>query len=347
MKLIVKHITFTSFLYFSILFFVINPLQAATTTITAYDSANQAAMDNLQSQINTNQTLLRLKRLSDLTRGMADTNAATVHAGSLMSFQNYDSFAISAGYLFGYQLPSLSNNKDQAIENDVLNEGDVYAGFSAELAWVNVGFNASFITEGLYLNAKYGGIDTDFDDSEGFIKSKLYGFGVNYTIINKKDILGGFASWRGVSFGTGFYYHKTEIEYEMDFEVDTPYVEGGFSYDMKPRVNTQMYTVTIPFEVVTSYQLLWILNLSAGAGVDFNTGNADLKLSDKITDAAGTPVADLEFNGTNVSGKSPTTFRPRLMAGMGFNLGPAKLDIPFTYYVPSGWTIGVTIAVVW
>jgi hypothetical protein len=321
---------------------LISEVYGASVDITSVGGANQATLNTLAGYVNANSELQNLDQLHDLARGMADANAAAAHAGTIFGYQNYEIFAVSAGFMSVYQLPNLGDNASEALEDDVREDGDVYAGAGVGVAWVNVGVNLGWLLENTYLSFKFGTLDVDEDDL--MIDSKLFGMGINYTLIPSVG-LGGLVSWRGISLGTGFIYHKTEIEYELDF--DASYTEGTYSYDLKPRVNTDMYTVTIPVEISTSFQLFWLLNISGGAGVDFNFGSADVTLiGGEVKDDSGNTVGIVHVNGTNVSDESPSSIRPRLMAALGLNLGPAKIDVPVYYYIPSGFAVGVTVGAV-
>ena len=71
-------------------------------------------------------------------------------------------------------------------------------------------------------------------------------------------------------------------------------------------------------------------------GIDVEA--ADLPLEDVIT--PGEVVIDA---GTK---DNPAFVRPRISAGVGLNLGPVMLEIPLTWYLTSGFSVGLTLGIV-
>ncbi len=321
-----------------------NGLFAASVSITATGSASQTDMNNLAAQINSNGDFQKLGKLSDFARGMADTQTATaVNGGSLFAYQNYELFSISAGYMAAFQLPTLSGNASDAIEDDLKDDGDTYAGADGKFTYVNIGVNTSFIVPNTYMNFKMGGININEDNIK--IKSRFYALGLNYSFISASSAPSNIFKWRGISLKTGIVYQETDSKFRLDF--DSVYTEGAYSYDLEVDLHSESKTVTIPLEVSTSQQLLWIFNVALGAGVDINFGKSDLTVeADDVKDGSGNQAGIVTVNGTNVSGESPSMFRPKIMAAAGLNLGPVKIDAPFYYYPSSGWAFGFTAAVV-
>ncbi|MGQ9841967.1 MAG: hypothetical protein ACUVRK_00245, partial [Spirochaetota bacterium] len=136
-------------------------------------------------------------------------------------------------------------------------------------------------------------------------------------------------------------------------------VTGNVVLDPSFNISMNMYTISVPFEINTAVQLLWLLNLSFGAGVDIVTGNADLvlKAASNVTidnvKINGSPTQDytvipgnLRIDGAT-KGIQPSLAHARVMTGIGFNLGPVKLDVPIIYYFNYGAAVGVTVGFVW
>ena len=298
------------------------------------------------------------KDQEDLTKGFGNANAFSSHAGTFQGFQNYDIFAVGVGVMFGAQAPSLDPSYyiPDNVKDDIREDGDVYAGFAGG-AVVNAGIHARFIATGLYFNVKFGQVELGDAENTFQYKNTTFGVGVNYGVIMPHGVLLGFLKWRGVSLGTGLTYQKNEVNYEVELQTVTQDVIGGLASAtlvMDPTVNlgVDMETYTVPLEVVTSFQLLWILNLSAGVGVDFIYGTSDLNVTAagdvylrNLTGATLTSPGTIEINGSTKD-VSPSTFRPKIMAGLGFSILMVKIEVPVVYYPEAGAAVGLTASVV-
>jgi len=325
----------------SIMFFTTSAFSASVTVTNI--SGDAATLTILQNNINSNTDFQHLGTLTDFSRGMADTQAATATNGaSLFGYQNYDYITVSTGLLFAYQLPKLGSSASEVLEDDLQDDGDTYAGGDMKFTYVNVGINTSFLIDRTYVNFKAGGLDTSGDDY--YFNSKFFAIGMNYNFIDKSSMPGGLFKWRGVTLKTGFVYQQTDSKLQLDFEKS--YTGGSYSYDLKFDLHSETTTYTIPFEIATSQQIFWILNLAVGAGVDLNFGKTDLTAEATDVTSGGTSVATVTVNGVNSSGENPTLFRPKLMVAAGTNLGPVKIDVPFYYYPAAGWSWGVSLAAV-
>lgn len=260
----------------------------------------------------------------------------------------------------GVQAPSTEPDyyTSDSLEDDLRADGDVEAGVGASIA-INAGIHAKFIAYGLYLSGIFGKVKLgDAESDEYDFDSTVIGGRVNYALIQSHGILLGFLKWRGLSLGTGFIYQKSEANYQ--FAIDTvsqsftggPY-SGTLSVDPTVNFGFETTTYTVPIDIVTSFQLLWILNITLGGGVDIVYGHTDLNL-----DAAGD--VNVAFTGTStavtpgrleIDGStrdvSPDHIHPKLMAGVGVQIGPIKLDVPVIYYPDAGAAVGITAAFVW
>ena len=112
-----------------------------------------------------------------------------------------------------------------------------------------------------------------------------------------------------------------------------------------------MKTYTIPIELVSSMRILYFLNISLGAGVDFNFGESEV-----IAESAGSVYLS-GYTGTSTPGYiagsattkgEPFTIRGRFMAGLGITIGPVVLaDVQVTYYLLSGVGVNLSAGFVW
>ncbi len=342
-------------------------LDAATVTGTPPTSGNgtldpllASAFNSALADVNANSAISKFNNQTDLARGFANASAYASHAGTLQGYQNYDLFFVSVGMMAGVQAPSADSSyyEKSTIEDDLRSDGDIHAGVGASVA-INAGIHARFIAYGLYLSGIFGKVkvgDADTDDYE--FESTIIGGRINYALIQPHGVLFGLLNWRGLSLGTGFIYQKSKANFE--FAIDTvskPFSGGGFTgtLSVDPTVNFGFETKTyiVPVEVVTSFQLLWILNITLGAGVDFVTGKTDLNLSSAgdVNVSFTSGATALTPGRVQVDGStrdvSPDHILPKLMAGIGLQLGPIKLDVPVIYYPDAGAAVGITAAFVW
>lgn len=321
----------------------------------AYNAANEKTVDQM----------LKYSNQKDLANGFANANAYASRAATHQAFQDYDIFAVTAGAMVGVQAPSF----DQAyytgdgIKDDVEEDGDVYAGTGVGIAFANIGVNSDFIYPGLYLNVVFGTLDLEPKD---FItaRSTLFGIGANYSWMKTKTLGFKLIKWRGISFGTGFYYNNTDIDLEIEMEsIESEYTQDISGENVPVNIimvpsfemGLDVSTYTIPLDVSTSVQLLWVLNLNLGLGIDFCFGSSDIKLKSIGEVTAEIDRPDVEYTVTpgtitidgSTKGGEPSFANPRITTGFGINILPVKIDVPIAIYLDSGASIGVTAGIVW
>ncbi len=315
-------------------------------------------------------TLGKYSKLNDLATGFANANAYASHAGSLPGYQNYSLFSVSAGVMVGVQAPSMDTSYYDKLGDKLSQEGDLYAGVSAGISFVNVGINAGFLLDGLYLSGKFGSLNITpvKGDNEVSISSTLIGIGANYALIREHGLGYGLFKWRGLSIGSGFIYQKNEVDFTSKLDPITSTlnetvgiytISGTFTMNPSLQLGLDLQTYTIPFEIVTSIQALWILNFSLGAGIDLTFGNSDIIVKSKGTtnvdspNISGGPATINAFDAgsftVDASTKNipPSFIRPRLMASVGLNITVVKVDLIGLYYPMSGAAVGLSAGVVW
>ena len=319
----------------------------------------------------------------ELAHGFGNANTYATHSGTLSGYQNYSLFAVSGGFLLGFQAPSTDFAYLSKVGDEINEKGDIYAGIGMGVSYLNLGINAGFLLPGLYLNVKYGAMQQDIDDFS--LDFSVMGVGANYRILDSKS-LAGIVKWRGVSAGTGIYVQSNKLGFQIEGEaISNPvplrenvvnsapsgqraaYEAAMDSLGLtagNPDVNMNLTptfemgldvtTVTVPLEASTAVSLLFgALNFSIGAGVDLNFGSSEVVLKGVAQAVTESPDedrvtfsdADVNFDGSSEDG--PSFVRPRITATAGLGLGPLKIDVPVLYYPASGAAFGVTVAVVW
>ncbi|MDH7555130.1 MAG: hypothetical protein QHH74_15925, partial [Spirochaetota bacterium] len=298
-------------------------------------------------------------------------NAYSTNVATQQGYPNYSLFAITTGVMLGAQAPSTNIDyyTGGKIEDDIKAQGDLYAGVAGSVA-LNVGINVGFLVPGLYINGKVGKFDSSwvYDNDDFSFNTFIIGVGVTYSIFD--EVGTGLARWRGLAVGTGLVYQTTDVAYRVKMDkVSEPFsydpgsgnITGNVVVDPTFDITLNMYTVSVPVEVTTAVQLLWLLNLNLGAGIDLVSGNSDLVLKAAadatVEDIAvdGTPLPENQYQVTpgnlkvdgSTLGKKPKWARARVMTGIGFNVGPVKIDVPIIYYLDTGAAVGITAGFIW
>ena len=321
----------------------------------AIDAAIAAAYTTLKNQANAD--LAKYDDQPDLAKGFANANAYAAHAATFQGYQDYDLFAVMVGIMAGAQLPSSNKSYYDDLDKKVEEKGDLYIGASAALA-LNVGINAGFLYPGLYLNVKGGYFSKDDIKDKLSVENILLGVGANYTWLQTKSFLAGLFVWRGVSFGTGFIFNRSDVKLNIDLDTIsqtfTSGLENGTVFlDPSIKLGVESTTYTIPFDVTTSVRLLWFLNFNLGAGVDFNFGYTDIIVKSNgdvsATVTGGYTATGGNFNvDASTKDKKPTVIRPKIMTGLGLNISVVKIDVPVIIYpTDNAFAVGLSAGVVW
>ena len=366
---------------------IAQPLFAATITgncpiltIPAYSITLGVIGDDLYDQFmialnDANAELAKYDDQDKLATGFANANMYSTNAATQQGYPNYSLFAITTGVMVGAQAPTTNVDyyTNGKIEDDIENKGDLYAGVAGSAA-VNVGINAGMIIPGLYINVKFGKFDSTwvYDDDDFSFDTMIIGGGITYSLFDEAGI--GLLRWRGLTIGTGLVYQTTDVSYQVDLDSETnPFtvdpdgggllnnVSGIVVVDPSFDITLDMYTLSVPFEINTAFQFLWLFNINLGVGIDLVSGNADLELQ-SVSDATvnniaygGAPLPEDDYIVTpgkvTIDGKTldkkPSWARARIMTGIGFNFGAVKIDVPIIYYLKSGAAVGVTAGIIW
>jgi len=296
----------------------------------------------------------------ELARGFGNANTYSSHAATLRGYQNYDLFAISVGSMVSVQAPNSEPDFFKDIQ-DEMDKGDVYAGVGVAPLVVQAGINLGFILEGLYVSFMFGKLKTSINQGDFKIEhnANLIGGQVNYAVIGEKSILARSLLWRGISAGVGFIHTDNSLSFynKLDAINDSGNVGGvPVQYTIDPSVNFDLdiRSNIIPVELYTSMRLLWFLNIGIGGGFDYvfssRTSFGLSSAGDVIINNTGT-VYDGEKGKITVeadtSGIKSDKFRKKLLANLGFSLGPVFIDVPASYYLDNGYAIGLTAGFVW
>lgn len=123
------------------------------------------------------------------------------------------------------------------------------------------------------------------DDKGGnlAVQTRNLGFDVRYHLVEGKPLAAGpLLRFLGVSVGTGYHRASLDIEaQQLENQKMKIALSGGSTliWDGANILTMQSKTTTIPFEINTGLQLLYILNLTFGGGMAINKGSADFVMT--------------------------------------------------------------------
>ena len=306
----------------------------------------------------TRKTLAKYGDQKDLVLGFANAGVYASQVANQWGYQGYDTFAVTIGTMGGGQLPSASPSGISDEFDKLKDDGDIYLGAAWQMWAAQVGINADFLLDDLYLGVKFGVLSMDVGDFN--FDSLTFGVLANYQIFEEKEVVLGLIKWRGLSVGSGLIYQKNDTSYALDldtlesgtFEAATGY-SGTVTLDQSIDLGVETWSMSIPVEVTTAVRLLYFLNLSVGLGADLSFGGSEIILkSGGDTNLTG-GLANVQETSGNVKidggteGDGPNFIRPRIMAGIGFGVGPVMIDVPVAWYLNSGFSLGLSLGVVW
>ena len=292
-----------------------------------------------------------------LVNAFANSSVFASTGATQRGYGGYGKFAVTIGAMGGIMNPgnifSFTREVNNILDN-VEELNDINIGFNPQVLNAQIGFNTSFLLNNLYLGLKLGFFSLD----SGTITFTTPSIGVmaNYQLIPQIRIPTGIILWRGINLGTGLIYQYTDMEVGIPLPSKTQpltilgYNAATMRIDSKLILEFVENTFTVPLEAVTSLRLLNFLNLSLGLGADLGFGITDFKLTgDATASFEGLPdflnlAQNAGLSASTGATNSPDLFNPKLMAGLGFSIGPVIIDIPVTYYfLNNGYNFGITL----
>jgi len=297
----------------------------------------------------------------ELTGAFAASSIFASTGATQRGYGGYDLFAITVGAMGGIRVhgnPFTFVEQIYGIVDNVERLDDINMGFNPQILNAQIGFNASkLLLNNLYLGLKLGYFK--LDSGPVTFSTPSIGVMANYQLIPQIKVPLGILAWRGINLGTGLIYQYTDMEIGIPLPSKREQINilGIFStpmsIDSKLILAFTENTFTIPLEAVTSLRLLGFLNLSAGIGADLGFGIVDFRLTGDATVSFENlpdylnPLQNAGLSASTRGTNSPDIFNPKLMAGLGFNIGPVIIDIPVTYYFTNnGYNFGITLGLI-
>ncbi|MDR2079080.1 MAG: hypothetical protein LBP74_05105 [Treponema sp.] len=291
-------------------------------------------------------------------QGFADASTFSALGATQRAYGEYKLWAFTVGPMAGVRVPGSSYfnavSEIQNIGNTLEEDGDIRMGFNVQGITGQFGLNTSaFLLDKLYLGLRFGYFNLTAVENLDF---ETFHIGVtgNYQLLKGITVGSGLLRWRGVNAGTGLIFQSTTMGYTYQLDRQEGTITGGGKIYVDPAINFDMgiSTFVIPLEVNTSAQLLWVLNLNLGLGVDvaFGENATTLGMSGEINGDRASGITKPGYLTIDAGGSmGPTVFNPKLMANLGFKFGPVIIDVPLTCYFVGGpgLSAGVTLGAVW
>jgi hypothetical protein len=330
----------------------------------------QSILDDLVAEAN--KELEIFGNQSSLAQGFADANTHVSQVATQRAMQGYELFAVSLGTLAGFQFPAIDKAGFRQAFDEFAQTGDIYMGIAWQAWALQVGINAGFLLEDLYLSGKLGFFEFSYDtdpskEAQGTFKFDAYNVGLlaSYHLIKGMDLIPILFNWRGVFFSSGLILQSNSTSFNMT--IDTiesdpfifdpgygfPIIDGTLELDPSFKVGVKTAAITLPLEIYTGLQILYLLETTIGLGLDLNLGGSDVilvgigetNITGDLEEWQGDPgVVTID---ASTLGGHPTFVRPRICANLGINLGPVKLDVPMAYHFNYGFSIGATVGFAW
>jgi hypothetical protein len=314
---------------------------------------------------------------NNLARGFANASVFSSDGASQRGYGGYKAFSFTFGFVSATQLPQFDilkdfmdtrNSDEGEITSDLFKKiANIPFGLDLQILNAKFGINTSFLLKNLYLGFKFSKFDSNWMNNipiSGFsLKAMSIGVNVNYQLITQKRLPTGLLLWRGLNIGTGFIWQNTNLNITPTLPEDMenvlipiPAIGEEISIPVNGVIHLGFETnnYIVPIEAMTSIRLVWFLNLALGAGVDISFGSTNIDASGSLNVDKDELNYDLQPKGltmveapsidVNRGGKSgPSSFNPKIMGAVGFNLGPLIIDIPVTYYfLNNGYSFGIT-----
>ncbi len=234
----------------------------------------ESELQKIENEINADLPTGDPKRLME---GMANSQAASAKGFATDYISHFDKVLIGAGLGLG---ADLEENKD--ADSDLSGIG-VTGG-------LQLGLNMSMFADNSFLgldpkkttvmlNFFSFGLDRNFDDNKAEIDMLSFGLSGTYKWIdgNGNRLFG----WDGVRLHTGYQYTKADITFtgkinEVVNETSSGSTVTG-TITGNPKGTIETATHSIPLEISTGVNFLWVMSFYGGVGTDFNMGSAQGK----------------------------------------------------------------------
>ncbi len=297
------------------------------------NNGNTTLCRALETEVNKN---LPDADATNYTKGMANSQALSGKGTGADYATNFDLFMV--GVNVGAAVDPGNQSASDVIGGNI--DAQQLRGVGAQVNGI-LGLNLSvlpmkfFERSKIYLNAG------SFDKSSGEFKLKTSSFGLHYQhkIVKDKDIIGfKMLHWGGVDLTTGVESSSLKVDYAKTLNQTVTVSGQNATYNGPLTVNAKINTLSIPIELSTSLQYLYILSTYVGIGGDLNSGKATVTAGSTGTITANS-ISETGTVNLGNSGK-PDSFDGRYFIGQQFNFPLVKIYAQFNQSVVND-TMGV------
>ena len=270
-----------------------------------------------------------------LNKGIGNANALAAGGGYMHTANGYDwiTVALSVNGAVAINGGNPFKFNDDFID-DFEEKGDLYMGAGLQVITASVGFNLGHLLKwdhGLYITLKGGVSKLNIEDFD--FDAYNLGFMVNYQLIEatgpSKAVM-----WRGLNVGAGLNYFSSKLEWTVDNLDPISVSQGGhkFTYDTDLDAKSETSRFIIPVEINTGVKLA-IFELFGGLGADFMFGGDNEVSVNSVAEVTKSDSEDIGHAKMKMSKDGDLdTVKFRFTVGLGFSLGPVRIEIPYTQY---------------
>jgi len=249
-------------------------LQRTNDMGAAVNAVFDAEILKIQNKINQDLPAAEPKRLME---GMANSQAAAGKGSATDYITHFETVAIGAGVGLGADL-----EKNKEFDSDLSGAG--------VMGSVQLGLNMAAFADNTFLgmdpkrltvmaNFFKFDLDRDFDDNN--VKADLISFGFNgsYKWIdgNGNRLFG----WDGVRLHSGYQYSSTKLNFKSSINETIDENLGGTQVEStitaNPTATIESTSHSIPLEISSGVNFLWVMSFYGGVGTDINFGQAQGK----------------------------------------------------------------------
>ncbi len=295
-------------------------------------AAFDAEIAKAQAEINKDLPSSDTKRLM---QGMADSSVAAGKGVGTDYASGMEVMLIGAGVGIGADLEK-SKEADSDLSGVGIQPGII---IGLNLGLVDAQKILGLDTDKLkvYLSGMSYTLDKKMGDNDkDQIEAKMTSFGFHASYDWIKGSGSKFFGWGGVKIHTGYEYNSSKFSFTSTLNEDVNVSSGGQTVTGtikgRPTAEIEVTTHSIPLEISSSVQFLYLFSLYGGLGADFNMGEA------KGSGALNAEETTLTYSGgtgdpkvlaeANIDGKGEvTSFTGRAFAGVQLNLPYTRIFV--------------------
>lgn len=255
--------------------FSIRRTSSPSTGNATLDGQLNAAIDTellkVQNEINSDLPAGDTDRLME---GMANSQAAAGKGASTDYISHFDTFMVGAGVGVGADLEENKEYDSDLAGIGVM--GSVQVGLNMSAIFDNKVFGLDPKKTTVVANFFSYSADQDFDESNA--KIKMTSFGAHGSYKWKEGSGNRLFGWDGVRLHTGYQYSsasydfKTAINENINETTSVGTITGNILAN--PAASIDVSSHSIPLEISSGVNFLWVLSAYGGVGTDINFGSA-------------------------------------------------------------------------